>query len=152
MNNLVLFDKPLKVEDAVAHLPDMSRALSWGVQSLVKETVRSMILLATSLSEHYRYELALTDDIAQYLYDMPEGAVTASEHFIRCNQDGTVIGHFDAMSVHVIQEKSEPDQQAMMLLILNDDRLVVGYLLTRLREYADHVVINNILPKSKVAE
>lgn len=146
-NDLVMFDKPLSVVDAVQELPDFDRALAWGVQSMIMPTVKSMVLLATGLSEHYRYALALTHDIAQYLYDMPDGAITASEWFKRCDQVDTLIGHFDAMEVHVIQERSDPTCQGMMMLVLDDDHMVVGYILTRLREYADHVVINNILPK-----
>lgn len=146
---LITFEKPIAVDEAIANLPDMGQALGWGVQSMVKSTVDTMIRLASGLTDHFRYALALTDDIAQYLYDMPEGAVTASEHFIRCNQgDGTVIGHFNAMDVHVIQEKSDPEQQAMMLLVLDDQQQVVGYLLTRIREYGDHIAVNNVLPKN----
>lgn len=147
--DLILFDKPLEVSEAVAKLPDFSRALGWGVQSMLLDTVRSMILLASTLSEHYRYAIGLTDDVAQYLYDMPKGAITNPNHFIRCNQVGTLIGHFDALDVHVIQERSDPANQAMILMVLDDDRKVVGYVATKLREYADHVVINNILPENK---
>lgn len=144
---LIMFSKPLDITEAVAKLPDLNQALAWGVQSLLKPTVSAMVRLATSMSEHYRYALALTDDIAQYLYDMPEGAITSSEFFKRCNQVGTLIGHFDMIEVHVIQERSDPEAQAMMLLVLDDDKKAVGYLVTRIREYADHVVVNNILPK-----
>ncbi|MCY1286203.1 hypothetical protein D9M68_18550 [compost metagenome] len=146
-SNLVMFDEPLDLSQAIAKLPDFDRALEWGVQSMTMPTVKSMILLAAGLSDHYRYALALTHDIAQYLYDMPDGAITSKQWFKRCDQVGSLIGHFDAMDVHVIQEGSDPACQGMMLLVLDDDHKAVGYILTRLREYSDHVVVNNILPK-----
>lgn len=149
---LIMFEKPLSIKEAVTSLPDFDKALPWGVQSMVKSTVDSMIRLAAAASDHFRYALALTHDIGQYLYDMPEGAITSNEHFIRCDQVDTLIGHFNAMDVHVIQELSDPEMQGMMLLVLNDDHLAVGYLLTRIREYADHVVVNNILPKSAATQ
>lgn len=145
---LIMFEKPLPVAEAISTLPDFDQALGWGVQNIEKSTVEAMIRLATMASEHFRYALAVTDDIGQYLYDMPVGAITAAEHFIRCNQVESLIGHFLTLDVHVIQQRSVPEQQGMMLLVLNDDKLVVGYLLTKIREYADHVVVNNILPKS----
>jgi hypothetical protein len=144
---LIKFPQPLPIAEAIAKLPDMQLALGWGVQSMVRDTVRAMVLLASSRSEHYRYALALTEGIAQLLYDMPEGATTARDAFIRCNQQGTLIGHFDSYEVHVIQESSAEEDQGMMLLVLDDNHLVDSYILTRLREYSDHVVINNILPK-----
>jgi hypothetical protein len=146
-NTLVMFEHPLSIGEAVSKLPDFDQALEWGVQSMTMPTVKSMILLATKLSEHYRYSLALTHDIAQYLYDMPEGAITSKQWYQRCDQVDTLIGHFDAMEVHVIQEGSDPECQGMMLLVQDDDHKVVGYILTKLREYSDHVVVNNILPK-----
>lgn len=148
-NEVILFDKPLTVTEAVAKAPDMSKALPWGVQSMVVETVRSLVLLAASRSEHFRYALGVTPGIAQYLYDLPDGAITNPNHFIRCVQTDTLIGHFDNHEVHAIQEYTPEDEQGLMLLILNDDRLAVGYILTKLREYGDHINVNNILPKSK---
>jgi hypothetical protein len=144
---LIKLPQRLPIAEAVRNLPDMNQALGWGVQSMVRDTVRAMVLLASSRSEHYRYALALTEGIAQLLYDMPEGATTARDAFVRCNQQGTLIGHFDSYEVHVIQEPVEEDNQGMMLLILDDDHLVDSYILTRLREYSDHVVVNKILPK-----
>lgn len=151
-DELVTFPSPVTVEEAVASLPDLDKALGWGVQSMTRDTVRAMVLLASSRSEHYRYALAVSLGIAQYLYDMPEGAVAGREHFIRCNQNGSLIGHFDNLETHVIQEplekSSENEEEYMMLLVLDDNHQVDSYLLTRLRDYSDHVVINNILPKN----
>jgi len=144
---LIKLPTPVTVQEAVSKVPDLSQCLGWGIQSMERSTVRSMILLASSKSEHFRYALGVTPDIAQYLYDLPEGAVTSREHFIRCNQQDTLIGHFDTLEVHVIQEMVDEEDQCMMLLVLNDEHLVDSYLVTRLREYADHVVVNNILPK-----
>lgn len=144
---LIKFPEPVSIQAAVAKAPDLSQALGWGIQSLLRDTVRSMVLLATARSEHYRYALAVTPGIAQLLYDMPEGTIASRDCFIRCVQQDTLIGHYDTMEMHVIQELVDEDKQSMMLLILNDDLLVDSYLLTRLREYSDHVVVNNILPK-----
>ncbi|MNN35904.1 hypothetical protein D3C81_1497720 [compost metagenome] len=151
--SLVMFEKPLTVAEAVAKAPDLEKALGWGVQSMVAATVRHMVLLASNLSEHYRYSIGLSGDIAQYLYDAPEGAITDPNLFLRTAQVDTLIGHFDNLEVHVIQEAMpEEDSQCLMLLVQDDDRMVVGYLLTRLRDYADHVNVNNVLPKSKAAQ
>lgn len=148
-NEVILFDKPITVQEAVAKAPDMEKALSWGVQSMVVETVRSMVLLAAARSEHFRYALAVTPAIGQYLYDLPDGAITNPNNFVRCVQVDTLIGHFDNHEVHVIQEYTPEEEQGLMLLILDDERNVAGYILTKLREYDDHINVNNILPKFK---
>ncbi|MNO12958.1 hypothetical protein D3C76_25780 [compost metagenome] len=144
---MVMFDRPLTIAEAMQHAPAQEKALGWGVQSMVATTVRHMVLLASSLSEHYRYAIGLSGGIAQYLYDQPDGAVTNPDTFLRTAQVDTLIGHFDGLETHVIQEEIPEDQQCLMLLVINDDKLVVGYLLTKLREYTDHVAVNNILPK-----
>lgn len=148
-NELVTFNPPVSVEEAVAKAPDMSNALGWGIQSMVVTTVRSMVLLAAARSDHYRYALAVTGAIGQYLYDLPEGAITNPDHFKPTVQVGALIGHFDNHEVFVIQEATPEEDQGLMLLILDDDRKVAGYILTRLREYSDHINVNNILPKKK---
>ncbi len=147
---LVLFEKPLSVKEAVAKLPNKENKLGWGIQSMVVDTVRHMVLLASSRSEHFRYALGVTAGIAQYLYDLPQGAITNPSDFIRTNQVDTLIGHFDNLEVHVIQEVTPEEDQLMMLLVLDDDHMAVGYLLTQLREYGDHVNVNNILPTVRV--
>lgn len=146
-NELIMFDHPLTVEQAVAKAPDHSNALGWGIQSMVVATVRSMVVLAAARSEHFRYALGVTPGIAQYLYDLPEGAITNPDHFVRTEQVGSLIGHFDNLEVHAIQELTPEEEQGLMLLVLNDDKLAVGYIYTQLREYGDHINVNNILPK-----
>lgn len=146
-NELIMFDRPLTVAEAVAKAPDHQSALPWGIQSMVVQTVRSMVLLASARSEHFRYALGVTGGIGQYLYDLPEGAITNPDHFQRTEQVDTLIGHFDNHEVHVIQEVTPEEEQGLMLLILNDDKLAVGYVYTQLREYGDHINVNNILPK-----
>lgn len=148
-NEMIMFDRPLTVAEAVAKAPDMSKALGWGTQSMVVATVRSMVLLAAARSEHFRYALGVTGGIAQYLYDLPDGAITNPEHFIRTEQVDTLIGHFDNHEMHVIQEVTAEEDQGLMLLVLDDDKKAVGYVLTQLREYGDHINVNNILPKKK---
>lgn len=151
-HQLIMFDKPLTIEEAVQAAPDQALALPWGVQSMVADTVRHMVLLASSISEHYRYALGLSGGIAQYLYDQPAGAITNPELFLRTAQVGSLIGHFDGLETHAIQAEIPEDEQCMMLLVINDDKLVVGYLLTKLREYGDHINVNNVLPKTKAAQ
>lgn len=146
-NELIMFDHPLTVAEAVAKAPAMTDSIGWGIQSMVVDTVRSMVLLASSRSEHFRYALGVTGGIGQYLYDLPDGAITNPDHFKRTVQVDTLIGHFDNHEVHVIQEITPEEEQGMMLLVLNDDRKAVGYLYTQLREYGDHINVNNILPK-----
>jgi hypothetical protein len=146
---MVMFDHPVTVAEAVAKAPVHANALGWGIQSMVVQTVRSMVLLAAARSEHYRYALGVTGGIGQYLYDLPEGAITNPDHFKRTDQVETLIGHFDNLEVHVIQELTPEEEQGLMLMVLDDDKLVVGYLYSQLREYGDHININNILPKTK---
>lgn len=144
-NDLIMFPAPCSVEEAVSKAPVHANALAWGVQSLVPDTVKSMILLATSKSEHFRYALAVTPSMAQYLYDQPTGAITNPSLFLRAEQVGSRIGHFLDLEMHAIQEVTPEDEQGMMLLVLDDDHNAVGYLYTQLREYSDHVTVNNIL-------
>lgn len=144
-NALIMFPAPCTVEEAVAKAPAHSEALGWGIQSLLPDTVNGMILLASSQSEHYRYALAVTPAMAQYLYDQPKGAITNPNLFLRAEQVGSRIGHFLDFEMHAIQEMTAEEEQGMMLIILDDDHKAVGYLYTRLREYGDHVTVNNIL-------
>lgn len=146
-HEMIMFDEPLTMPEAVAKAPEHSKALGWGIQSMVVQTVRSMVLLAAARSEHYRYALGVTPGIGQYLYDLPEGAITNPDHFVRTEQAGTLIGHFDNLEVHVIQELTPEEEQGLMLLVLDDNHKAVGYLYTQLREYGDHINVNNILPK-----
>ncbi len=147
---LVTYDRPLSVGEAVARLPDPAQALGWGVQSMTAETVRAMVLLASSRSDHFRYALGVTVGIAQYLYDMPDGAITSKSQFIRADQVGTRIGIFDSLELHVIQE-AVPDtleEEYLLLLVLNDEHQVVGHLLSRLRLPSDHVTQTVKLPSA----
>lgn len=146
-NEMIMFDHPLTVTEAVAKAPDHNNALPWGIQSMVVDTVRSMVLLAAARSEHFRYALGVTAGIGQYLYDLPEGAITNPDHFKRTDQVDSLIGHFDNHEVHVIQELTPEEDQGLMLLVLDDDHKAVGYIYTQLREYGDHINVNNILPK-----
>jgi len=147
-NELVKLPAPLTVGEVVAKLPPFDCSLGWGVQSMTADTVRAMVLLASSRSEHYRYALAASIGIAQYLFDMPEGSVTSRAHFVRSKQDGTRIGLFDNLDLHVIQEPvpEEIEEEYLMLLILNDDHLVDSYIVSRLRLPSDHVVQTIKLP------
>ncbi|MNY42342.1 hypothetical protein D3C86_1772220 [compost metagenome] len=113
---------------------------------MTRDTVSAMVLLASSRSEHYRYAIAVSPDIAQYLADLPDGSTTSREHIIQSVQVGTLIGQFDMMDLHVIQE--DTDESYMVLLILDDDRLVDSFIVSRLRRAEDHVV-KSILPPRK---
>lgn len=141
MEGLVSFDHPVTVPEAVAVLPPRHYALGWGKQALSAETVKAMILLASKLSEHYRYALAVSVDMAQYLYDNPRGGTVDTSGFIRSpQQQDTLIGVWNAVEVHVIQQMPDPDleEEYLMLLILDDDKMVDSYLLSQLRVYTDH--------------
>jgi len=147
-NDLVKLPTPMTIEEVVYELPELSMSLGWGVQSMVRDTVRAMVLLASARSEHYRYALAVSSGIGQYLYDQPQGAITSKEHFLRCTQVGSRIGHFDNLETHVLQTPVNEGEERMMLLILDDNQMVDSYIMTQLRDYTDHVVINNILPRN----
>ncbi|MNP89155.1 hypothetical protein D3C85_15580 [compost metagenome] len=143
---LIKFLEPVSIETAVSKAFSLENALGWGVQSMTRDTVSAMVLLASSRSEHYRYAIAVSPDIAQYLADLPDGSTTSREHIIQSVQVGTLIGQFDMMDLHVIQE--DTDESYMVLLILDDDRLVDSFIVSRLRRAEDHVV-KSILPPRK---
>ncbi len=147
---LIKFPTPLSIEAAVAALPPAEHCLEWGIQSMTADTVRAMILLASSRSEHYRYALAVTVGIAQYLVDAPDGSITARALFVNSGQDGTRIGLFDSLDTHVIQVAVDEsvEEEYMMLLVLDDNHMVDGYIMTRLRMPSDHVVKTIKLPSA----
>lgn len=138
--------KPLSPEEFVVNAPDLADALGWSIQSISRDTVSAMVLLATSLSDHYRYAVAVSPDIADYLTYLPDGATTAKDIISINDIGGVKIGLFDMMDLYSFQVDNEESYVA--LLILNDDKLVDSYILSRLRPVEDHVV-HNIIPKSK---
>lgn len=148
-NDMIMFPAPCSVAEAVSKAPVHANALGWGIQSLLPDTVNGMLLLASSKSEHFRYVLAVTPAMAQYLYDRPQGAITNPDLFLRTEQVGSLIGHFLGYEMHAIQELTPEEEQGMMLIVLDDDHQAVGYFYTQLREYSDHVTVNNILPPKK---
>lgn len=143
---LVKLEQPTDVEQVVSKALDVGAALGWGVQSMTRDTVSAMVLLASSRSEHYRYAIAVSPDIAQYMMDLPPGATTSREHIIQtANLTGSLIGQFDMMDLHAIQE--ENGESYIALLILDDNRKVDSYIISRLRRAEDHVVHNIIKRK-----
>lgn len=143
---LITLPSPTSIEEALSKLPDRELALAWGQQSLSPKTIEAMVLLASKLSEHYRYAIGLSVEMCQYLYDNPAGGTAGMDRFLRCEQVGTLVGHYDGYEVHVIQEVPDPDleEEYMMLLVLDDLRMVDSYLLTRLRIYTDHVASSHL--------
>lgn len=135
------FDQPQELATVLEKLPNPEHALKWGKQTFGHGVIEGMILLASKETEHYRYALGVSLGIAQVLYEPVQTTVVEPEHFIRCKQNGTLIGHYDTWEVHVIQEVPEDmEEEVLLLLILNDDRKVVGYVQTRIRAAQDHVV------------
>lgn len=150
-NMMIKLPTPQSIEQVIASLPAPEGALEWGIQSMTTDTVRAMTLLAASRSEHFRYALAVSVGIAQFLYDAPEGSVTQKAAFLRTQQDGTRIGIFDQLDLHVIQQPVPEDleEEYLMLLVLDDNHLVDSYVLSRLRLPADHVVKTIKINKSE---
>lgn len=150
-NMLVNLPVPQPIDQVVSTLPDPEDALEWGIQSMTTDTVRAMMLLAATRSEHFRYALAVTVGIAQFLYDAPEGSVTQKSAFQRTQQDGTRIGIFDQLDLHVIQQTvpDEFEEEYLMLLVLDDNHMVSSYVLSRLRLPSDHVVKTMKINKSE---
>lgn len=147
--DVIKFDTPKSIPDVVKSALDVDKALGWGVQSMVKETVNALVLFASSRSDAFRYALAVSPDIGDYLLDLPVGSITSSEYFKSVPEvQDSLIGTFDTwMEVHQIEENI--DQSYLALLLLNDnDNSVQGYVVTRLRTPDDHIV-KNILPSRK---
>lgn len=141
-DGLIKFNEPVTVTYAISKLPPREQCLSWGKQSLTEDLIRGMLHLASRLSEDYRYVLGVTPEVAQYLYDCPEGGTLDTSHFMRCKQKDSLVGHWNGMETHVIQEypSNEWGEEYGMLLILDDNHMVTGYLMTKLHQYADNIV------------
>lgn len=145
---IIKFAQPMQIEEVVKQPLDISKALGWGVQSMTKGTVDAMVLLASSRTDAYRFALAVSPDIGDYLIDLPIGSVTSNEYF-KCVPEikGSLIGTAEgSLEVHRVEE--DDGNSYLALLTLNDDKLVDGYVITRLRTPDDHVV-KNILPNRK---
>lgn len=143
---LIKLENPTPLSEVISKAFNVDDALGWGVQSVTRDTTNAMVLLASSRSPHYRYAIAVSPDIAQYLADLPDGATTSKEYIIMSEQVGSLIGQFDMMDLHAVQE--DIDESYMALLVLDDDRMVDSYIITRLRRAEDHIV-KSILPKRK---
>lgn len=141
------YETPRTLEEAIAVLPDPTTALGWGKQTFGHGLLNGMILLASKNTEHYRYKLAVSLGIAQVLYQPVNNTVVEREHFIRCEQKDSLIGHYDAYDVHVIQVDPDGEDEALMLLICDDNDQVVGHIFSEIRPAQDHIVTMMKPPK-----
>lgn len=139
---------PLNIEEVVTTHPDLDKSLPWGIQTMNRATLNGLLRAATAMSDEFRYALMVPVTTAQYLCDLPEGALTEASDFVRCDQNESHFGYFCTLPIHVAQQSyNEYDRAYMTLLILNQDGLVVGYTTTLIRGEADHIVNNNVLPR-----